>query len=172
MIFPPEEIGQGSIPGGPDKSKYYVWPDDDFTYVKMIRKHGTNKYPHGFRILGTRFHPVGDFDRDDVRLPDEPLRIYKTMHGWRVFFTGRYNVDLDRTLDEFDSMGGDPVYSEYARLRKYFAMRIDPKVIPAPYPSAVARFVGETGEPRPEWMKLISMHDRLVNAHDPTAILV
>lgn len=151
---------------------FYVWPEEDTSYMKVVWKHPTKKYPHGFHVLGSRYHPVGDFDRPDILLPSESLRIYETRNGFRVFFTGRYNVDRDSMFDELDRMGGDKLYSKYARRRRYFAMRIEPKSYPAPTPFAVARFVEQTGTPLPEWERLIEYHDSAVNAHDPNAVLV
>lgn len=151
---------------------FYVWPDEDTSYMKMIWKHPTKKYPSGFHILGSRYHPVGDFDRPDILLPSESLRIYETRNGFRVFFTGRYNVNLDSMFNELDAMGGDPLYSKFARQRKYFAMRVEPKSLPAPTPFSIARFVEQTGSPLPEWERLIDYHDQLVNAHDKNSFLV
>lgn len=165
-------ISSGAIPDSARMKNFFVWPDDDYSYVKLIWKHPTPKYPQGFHVLGTRFHPIGDFDREDVRLPDEPLRIYKTLNGWRVFFTGRYNVDVNSMFDELDALGGDPLYSKYARMRKYFAMRIEPKVVPTPFPGSIAKLVEAQGTPHPEWERLIEIHDQLVNAHDPNSVLV
>jgi len=153
-------------------SKFYVWPEEDHSYMKVVWKHPTKKYPYGFRILGSRFHPVGDFDRPDIMLPGESLRIYETRNGFRVFFTGRYNVDRDAMFDELDAMGGDPWYSKFARQRRYFAMRIEPTMLPVPTPFAIARLVGQAGTPLPEWERLIEYHDQAVNALDPHAVLV
>lgn len=152
--------------------RIFVWPDEDTSYMKLIWKFPTKKYKSGFHILGSRYHPVGDFDRPDVLLPDESLRIYETRNGFRVFFTGRYNVDLNSFFDEVDAMGGDPLYSRFARQRKYFAMRLEPKELPVPEPHAVTRFIEQTAPPLPEWQKLIDFHDQITNAHDPNAILV
>lgn len=152
--------------------KFYIWPDGDTTYMKMIWKHPTKKYPSGFHILGSRYHPIGDFDRPDVLLPRESLRIYETRNGFRVFFTGRYNVDLDSMFDELDSMGGDPLYSKFARQRRYFASRVEPKELPAPEPWSVTRLVEQTGEPLPEWIKFIEKHDQLTNAYAQGTFLV
>lgn len=152
--------------------KFFVWPESDTSYMKLIWKFPTKKYRSGFHILGSRYHPVGDFDTPDVVLPGESLRIYETRHGFRVFFTGRYNVDLDSMFDELDAMGGDPLYSKFARQRRYYAMRVEPKELPVPNPHAITRFVEQTGKPLPEWEMLIDYHDKLTNAHDPNAVLV
>lgn len=168
----------GNFPLRPDTDvavgdqRFYVWPDGDTSYMKLVWKHPTPKYPDGFHVLGSRYHPVGDFDRPDILLPGESLRIYETRNGFRVFFTGRYNVDRDAMFDELDAMGGDRLYSKYARRRRYYAMRVEPKRLPAPVPFAIARFVRQTGTPLPEWERLIARHDELTNAHHPTAFLV
>jgi len=162
----------GAIPDSAIMKNFYIWPDEDTSYVKLIWKYPTPKYPHGFHILGTRYHPIGDFDRDDISLPDEPMRIYKTMNGWRVFFTGRHNVDVNTMFDELDTLGGDPLYSKYARKRRYFAVRVEPKMVPTPSPSSVALLMGENGKPLPEWEKFIAMHDEMVNAHATDSVLV
>lgn len=164
-------VNSGMIPTH-DSNKFYVWPEDDTSYMKLIWKHPTAKYPSGFHVLGSRYHPVGDFDRPDIMLPRESVRIYETRNGFRVFFTGRYNVPLDPMFDELDQMGGDRLYSKYARKRRYFAMRVEPKSRPTGYPFAVARLVDQVGAPLPEWEELISYHDQLVNAHHPNAFLV
>jgi hypothetical protein len=152
--------------------KFFVWPDNDYSYMKMIWKQPTRKYPDGFHVLGSRFHPIGDFDNPNVMLPDEPMRIYKTQKGFRVFFTGRYDVDRNAMFDELDAMGGDKLYSKFARFRRYFASRVEPKSLPAPDGYAVTQFLEETGSARPEWKDLIETHDRLTNAYAPDAILV
>lgn len=152
--------------------QFYVWPEDDTSYMKLIWKHPTKKYPSGFHILGSRYHPVGDFDRPDIRLPDEPMRIYQTRHGYRVFFTGRYNTNINSMFDELDALGGDPLYSKFARQRRYFACRIEPKEMPAPEPWSICRLVGENGGPLPEWEKFIAYHDQATNALAPDTFLV
>jgi hypothetical protein len=151
---------------------FFVWPDGDDSDVKLIWKHPTPKYPRGFHVLGSKKHPIGDFDREDVLLPDEPLRIYKTMNGYRVFFTGRYKPDVNAMFDELDSLGGDPLYSKYARMRRYFAVRIEPKCVPPTDNYAIAKLVAEQGDTHPGWMRFIDIHDQLCNSNDPDAVLV
>jgi hypothetical protein len=151
---------------------FFVWPDEDTSYVKLILKQPTKKYPAGFHLLGTRYHPIGDFDREDVKLPNEPMRIYKTRNGFRVFFTGRYDVNLDSMFDELDAMGGDPLYSKYARMRRYYACRIEPKFPPAPTNFSITRLVAETGPCLPEWREFIKIHDEATNALATHTVLV
>mgnify|MGYP006274870187 CR=1 FL=1 len=151
---------------------YFVWPDDDTSYMKMVFRYPDERYPAGFHVLGSRYHPVGDFDDPGVKLPKESLRIYKTAHGWRVFFTDRYNVNVSSMFDELDSLGGDKLYSRYGRRKKYFAMRVDPKVPTPPKNWAVTKLIEQVGTPRPEWQSLISEHDRLTRALEPGTILV
>jgi hypothetical protein len=154
------------------EQKFFTWPDEDTSYMKMIWKSPTLKYPSGFHVLGTRYHPIGDFDHPDVMLPDEPMRIYQTRNGYRVFFTGRYDVDRDAMFQELDAMGGDRLYSKLARTRRYFASRVEPKQLPAPDNYAITRLVAETGPARSEWREFIDYHDQLTNAHSPDAVLV
>jgi len=152
--------------------EFFVWPEADTSYMKLIWKYPSPKYPSGFHVLASRYHPIGDFDRPDIRLPDEPLRVYKTRNGFRVFFTGRHNPDLNTMFDELDFLGGDALYSKYARIRRYYAARIGPKEMPCPYPWAVCRLVGQTGKPLPEWERLIRFHDEKTNALAPGTFLV
>jgi hypothetical protein len=155
------------MPGNTDLStnrKFFIWPDEDTAYMKLIWRYPSKKYPSGFHVLGSRYHPVGDFDRPDVLLPRESLRIYETRNGFRVFFTGRFNTNLDSMFDELDQLGGDPLYSKYARQRRYYACRVDPKTNPAPDPWSVCRLVEQVGEPLPEWREFIEFHDAQTNA--------
>lgn len=154
------------------KQKFFVWPDEDTAYMKMIWKYPTKKYPQGFHILGSRYHPVGDFDRDDIMMPNEPMRIYKTRNGFRVFFTGRYNVNMDSMFDELDDLGGDPLYSKYARVRRYYACRVEPKFLPVPENFSVTRLIGKTGSCLQEWERFIETHDELTNALSTDTVLV
>lgn len=147
-----------------DNPKFYVWPESDTSYMKLVWKQPTKKYPSGFHVLGSRYHPVGDFDRSDIRLPNESVRVYETRHGFRVFFTGRYNPDLDAMFDELDALGGDPLYSKYARRRRYYASRVEPKELPCPSPWSVCRLLEQVGTPLPEWEKFIEFHDQRTNA--------
>ena len=152
--------------------KFPIWPDEDTSYMKIIWKNPTENHPYGFHVLGTRYHPIGDFDSPDAILPNEPLRIYQTRNGFRVFFTGRYNVDRDAMFDELIGMGGDERYSKFGKNRRYFASRIEPKNFPTPENYAVARFVSESFQALPEWKELIEYHDAMTNAHSQDSILV
>ena len=154
------------------EQKFFTWPDEDTSYMKMIWKSPTRKYPHGFHVLGSRYHPIGDFDSPNALLPNEPMRIYQTKNGFRVFFTGRYNVNRDAMFEELDAMGGDKLYSKLARTRRYFASRVEPKNLPAPDNYSVTRFLEETGPARPEWKDFIEYHDQLTNAYSLDSILV
>jgi hypothetical protein len=154
------------------RRKFFIWPDEDTSYMKMIWRYPSKKYTNGFHILGSRYHPVGDFDREDIMMPNEPLRIYKTRNGFRVFFTGRYNVNVDSMFDELDSLGGDPLYSKYARVRRYYACRVEPKFAPVPENFSVTRLLEETGPCLPEWRKFIETHDEITNALAPDTVLV
>lgn len=153
-------------------ANFFVWPESDNSYMKVVWKYPTKKYASGFHVLGSRYHPVGDFDRPDVQLPDESLRIYETRNGFRVFFTGRYNVPFNPMLDELDALGGDRMYSRFARQRRYYASRLDPKELPAPEPWSVTRFVQQIGTPLPEWSDFIAFHDERTNALVPGTFLV
>jgi len=152
--------------------RYFVWPEHDRSYMKTIFRHPSTQYPHGFHVLGSRFHPIGDFDNPGVHLPAEPLRIYRTAHGWRVFFIGRHDVNVDDMFDELDALGGDPLYSRYGRKKRYFAMRVDPKTHPVPPNWAVTSLVEQTGPLRPEWERLVSRHDALTRALEKNTVLV
>lgn len=151
---------------------YFVWPDGDTSYMKMVFRFPSEQYPHGFHVLGSRYHPVGDFDDPGVTLPAESLRIYKTAHGWRVFFTDRYDVNVGSMFDELDAMGGDKLYSRYGRRKKYFAMRVEPKTRPAPPNWAVTSLLEQTGRIRPEWARLIAEHDTRTRALERGTVLV
>ena len=164
-IYSDDEISEPS-------QKFFIWPEPDNSYMKVIWKSPTQKYPHGFNVLGSRYHPIGDFDSTTAVLPNEPLRIYKTQKGFRVFFTGRYDVDRDSMFDELDARGGDRLYSRFGKTRGYFSSRLQPKSLPTPSNYAVARFLYDTGEARPEWKQLIEYHDSVTNAYSPDAILV
>jgi hypothetical protein len=171
----PQDFGSSLGPpvyDGLNQKHFFVWPDEDTSYVKLIYKHPTKKYPFGFRIFGTKYHPIGDFDSQDIRLPNESMRIYQTLNGYRVFFTDRFNVDINSMFDELDAMGGDPSYSKYARIRKYYACRIEPKTQNPPPNFSVARLIDVTGPSLPEWERFIEMHDQACNALDMSSVLV
>lgn len=148
----------------------YVWPSDDDAYMKMIRK--TRPDGFQFRILGSRFHPIGDFDSPNATLPDEPARVYQTANGLRVFFVGRYGEPPGSFLEELVSYGGDPTYARICRARGYYACRVDPKTPTFGEDYAVTRLLGQTGEARPEWAKFIEHHDDITNALATHATLV
>ena len=154
------------------QEKFYTWPKSDTSYMKVIRKLPNERYPKGFHLMGSRYHPIGDFDEPGVLLPAESLRIYKTIHGYRVFFTNRYNVDIDSMFDELDALGGDPLYSKYGRRRGYFACRIEPKSEVYGDRYAIAHLLEQTGKPLPEWAHFIKMHDQACNATELDAPLV
>ena len=164
----------GIYPDDPSSplQKFFIWPESDTSYMKIIWKGPTDKYPHGFHVLGSRYHPIGDFDSPNARLPDEPLRIYQTRNGFRVFFIGRYDVDRDSMFDELDAMGGDRLYSRFGKKRGYYSSRIEPKDLPAPQNYSVARFLFESGTAVPQWQQLIEYHDFVTNANSPDAVLV
>ena len=164
-------IGQG-IDADNLKKDFFVWPDEDTSYVKLIWKHPTEKYPAGFHLLGTKYHPVGDFDREDVKLPNEPMRIYKTRNGFRVFFTSRHDVNVNSMFDELVALGGDKMYSKYGKMRKYYACRIEPKFPPVPTNFSIARLVAETGPCLPEWREFVKIHDEATNALATHTVLV
>jgi hypothetical protein len=148
----------------------YIWPDWDMSPYKFIYRKPDNSYG-GFRIIGTRFHPVADFDGGEFMIPDEPFRLYRTQKGYRGFFTGRYAPDIDLMLDEMVARGADPVYAKYCRLKRYYAMRIDPKYPDRRPNFSVTQFVMEQGHSLPEWEEIINLHDRLTNAHEKFSVL-
>jgi hypothetical protein len=140
------------------KNKFYIWPEDDYSSYKILDRK-PDKYWGGFAILGTRFHPIGDFDTDEFVVPDEPCRIYQTRKGYRIFFTGRYAPDLDLMLDELIERGGDPLYSKYCRKKRYYAARLDPKYESLTGNPCVTRLVMAQGTPLEPWNEIISLHD-------------
>ena len=150
---------------------YYIWPNGDQTYMKLIRRRASKLYPDGFTLLGSKFHPVGDFDSEDAKLPSEPLRIYKTKNGYRVFFINRFNPDLNSMFDELKAMGGDPFYSKCGKERGFYACRISPKSLVLTDRVAVTHLIRQTGEALPEWENFIQYHDVATNAFDLDAPL-
>lgn len=149
--------------GAPPQGAYY-WPSKDTDSMKLIWKEPTPRYPYGFHVLASRYHPIGDFDTPELpNLPKESLRIYKTKSGFRIFFTGRYNVEMEPMLKELDAMGGDQTYSRVSFLRGYYAVRVQPKRL-VDQPVAVARFLRQEGTPLPAWNEFIARHDELTNA--------
>lgn len=148
----------------------YIWPEGDTSAYKFIYRDPDNHYS-GFRIIGTRYHPVADFDEEGFVIPDEPFRLYKTQKGYRGFFVGRYAPDLDSMLDEMVMRGADPIYAKYCRRKRYYAMRIDPKYPDPKSNLSVARLVMSQGEPLPEWGEIIDLHDRFTNAHEKFSVL-
>ena len=151
---------------------FHVWDPGDSSYMKMIyarRADGT-----GFRVLASRFHPIGDFDSPGSSLPPgEPARIYKTSKGFRVFFTGRHGEPPGGFLESLIPHGLDPLYAKICRDRGYYAVRVDPKVPdPTGGSGAVATLLAQSGRILPEWGELISNHDGMCGVFSDPAILV
>jgi len=142
------------------------WDDSDDSYMKLLFKEPTAKYPNGLYILGANRFPIGDFDNLDIPPIDEPARIYETAHGYRVFFTGRYNPNLPTMCDDLVSMGGDPQYSRFVKMRNYYACRVSPKSLTPKEGDSVARLVLETSPGLSEWDRFIQYHDGLVGAQN------
>jgi hypothetical protein len=74
--------------------------------------------------------------------------------------------------DELLEMGGDPRYSKFVKMRRYYGCRVDPKTESDSNGFAVTRFLSETAPGLPEWSEFIEIHDRMTNAHDVSAILL
>lgn len=155
-------------------AKYFIWPDEDRSRYKLIWRYPCERYD-GFHVLGTRFHPIGDFDGEDPPpVPNEPYRLYRTRGGYRVLYTGRVTLDrknMMETFDILDEMGGDKLYTKYARKRGYFAARLEPKYPSPKVVNSVARLVAYEGTPHPEWEDIIRLHDSWVHPYDRHAVL-
>ena len=151
-------------------NNFHLWEPGDDAYMKMIlRELGNGKT---YRNLGTRLHPIGDFDSPGARIPGEPARVYRTARGLRVFFIGRYGEPPGDFLESLVDLGCDPLYSKMCRQRGYYAARVDPKIPGYPGNTAVTALVGQTGEAHPGWDRFIRFHDELTRALEPGTILV
>ena len=155
--------------GGPNS---FVWPAGDNDYMKIILKEKPNG--HSFRLIGTRLHPIGDFDDGHgMTLPDEPARIYRTRNGHRVFFTGRHGEPPGEFLGNLVAHGCDPRYAEICRKRGFYAVRVDPKEPASDFaPFAVTRLLGQSGIILPEWQRLIAVHVAMTRALDAGTVMV
>ena len=151
-------------------SKFHFWDTGDDAYMKLILRERDSGQT--YRILGTRLHPIGDFDSPGARIPGEPARVYRTARGLRVFFIGRYGEHPGQFLESLVPFGCDPVYSKLCRERGFYAVRVDPKTPGYPGNTAVAALVGQTGEAHPGWDRFIRFHDELTRALESGTILV
>ena len=149
----------------------YVWPKGDKAPWRIIQK-PAGKAWGAFKILGTQMFPIGDFDEGIPRL-NEPHRIYKTHKGYRVFYTGRVDPDLDAMLAVMKRNGADETYCDIASRRRYYAARIEPK-----YPSAknndwaICQLVAEYGQRNTAWNEIINIHDMETGIYMETDNLV
>ena len=155
-------------------ARYYIWPDEDKSYYKLIWRYPCERYD-GFHVLGTRYHPIGDFDGEEFpHLPDEPARVYRTRKGFRVMYVGRITDSRDelmRMFDVMDEMGGDKLYTKYARKRGYYAARLEPKYPSPKVVNSVARLIFQQGDTHPQWEKLIQIHDSWTHPFDLNSVL-
>lgn len=138
----------------------YRWPEGDDSYMKLLLAQKADG--SRFRVLISRFHPIGDFDGPGAAIPAEPARIYRTAHGFRVFFTGRYGEPPGTFLHGLVDSGLDPLYAKICRERGYYAVRVDPKN--TGIPGCVASLVSQEGGVHPAWNELISVHDGMTGA--------
>lgn len=144
----------------------FYWPDGDTRLWRLKcnfpRK---SKILSNMRILVTRVLPIGDFDSQC--LPDlsgEPARIYKTNHGWRVFYIGRVTDNFQEMIRLLERHGADRDYIMFFKETKTYPARIDPKTIQTNDNWAITKFVSEVGRRKPEWNSFIEEHDRLTRA--------
>lgn len=138
----------------------YQWPPEDNSLMKLILA----EKPDGrsFRVLISRHHPIGDFDGGiPPVLPDESFRLYRTVNGSRIFFTGRFGEPPCDFLPGLLPLGLDPIYSKICIDRGYYAARVDPK---NPGASRVAELLEQSGPVHPGWQKMIELHDSMTGA--------
>lgn len=150
----------------------YVWPEGDTTPYRIIQK-PVGRAWGAFKILGSQIFPVGDFDNGRPNLR-EPNRAYQTSKGWRIFYTGRVNPNLDAMLETMVNDGCDTMYADIAKRRRYYASRIEPKYADPTLgeSSAVTRFVEEQGTRNSAWDEFIAIHDEWTGAHNNAEVLI
>ena len=156
--------------------EWYVWPDEDSSFYKIIHK-PAGKMWGAFDVIGSKIHPMGDFDNGIVPNLNEPHRVYQTRKGYRVFYTGRYNPPFLPTLHEMWDQGADKSYLKNAKYRKYYAARVSPKytddLVNNPGSSySIVKLVYDTGEAHPGWTDFIAAHDELTNATGQSELIV
>jgi len=105
--------------------------------------------------------PIGDFDQAAPPFPAP--RLYRTRHGWRVFYTDRGRGLHGRLMHDLLLAGCDPRYIIYASMHG-FAVRVSPKE-DRPEPWCVARLVHQQGPAHSDWAEFVAEHDRRVRAH-------
>ena len=144
------------------------WQDGDATPYRII-----DEYPRrAFKIVGSQIFPIADFDKGRPNL-SEPSRVYKTANGWRIFYTGRFNPNLDEMLQVMLSDGCDPLYVKFAKKRRYYSSRIEPKIrAERGLTSSVTRFVEEQGTRNSAWDEFIAFFDERTGAHSGAEMLV
>lgn len=122
-------------------------------------------------VIITRTFPVGDFDFEKPSI-SEPHRIYKTIRGWRVFYTGRIAPDITEMRSVMKYDGADLDYIKVLGKSKYYTARLTPKIdklcadVFVGGDVGVVSFLSEKGKRLPEWSAFIDIHDKMTNANN------
>jgi len=125
----------------------------------------------GLRILLTASLPIGDFDRINPPIINEPYRIYKTNKGFRVFYISKYKPDVFWMLNKILEQGGDPNYIDICKKTGMYVARLEPKQPRMSGDYAVCRFIEEKGNRRKEWTEFIQVHDEWTKANTKFTLL-
>ncbi|NBO26764.1 MAG: hypothetical protein EBU96_08265 [Actinobacteria bacterium] len=117
-------------------------------------------------VIASKIHPVGDFDFGLPSL-NEPHRAYKTLNGFRVFYTGIVGGSFMENLAKVSKGGSDRNYELLHAGRGVFTARVTPKANineDACQGKCVAKLLFEIGKRKPEWDEFIKIHDAWTNA--------
>ena len=101
--------------------------------------------------------PIGDFDGQRPTI-GEPHRLYKTLNGYRVFYTDRWRPDIGVMMRQMAADGADSQYMNISLRDGFYAARITLK---DPEGECATSLITEVGPRFNKWDNLIRLHDEL-----------
>jgi len=101
--------------------------------------------------------PIGDFDGQRPTI-GEPHRLYKTLNGYRVFYTDRWRPNISVMMRQMTADGADYQYTNIVPRLGFYSTRITPK---DPKGECAASLITEVGPRFNKWDNLIRLHDEL-----------
>lgn len=116
--------------------------------IKFLRKHW---------CITSKDLPIGDFDGDRPKI-GEPHRLYKTLHGYRVFYTDRWRPDIRVMMRQMAADGADNRYVDIGLRVGFYAARITLKNHEG---ECATSLITEVGPRFNKWDNLIKVHDEL-----------
>lgn len=118
--------------------------------VKLLRKHW---------CITSKDLPIGDFDGDRPKI-GEPHRLYKTLNGYRVFYTDRWRPDIRVMMRQMAADGADSQYVNISLQDGFYGARITLKDYNG---ECATSLITEVGPRFNKWDNLIKVHDELTS---------